>query len=547
MRESKSSLVYQTNKKSGVIYVYENNPYWSKEKGQSRARRKCIGKLDKETREIIPTQGRKTKQEAKPNGFVSGQDKTHPAMAARRYYGATYMLDAIGKKLGLTDDLKYCFPDSCKQILSIAYYLILEDNNPLSRFEKWASIHKHPYGKNIPSQRSSELFASITEEAKARFFKLQGKRRIEQEYWVYDITTLSSYSETLRQVQYGKNKENDALPQINLALLYGEESGLPFYYRKLAGNIPDSKTVTNLLAELSVLGYEKVKLVMDRGFYSEANINGLYREHLKFLVSAKKSLTFVRQELDAAADEIRMFHNYNQDFGLYAYTVTSEWNYTQQRPYKGDVIKEKRRLYIHLYYNIDKAAEDERNLDIQLAALRDELLSGKRVDGHEKLYAKYFDIKETPKRGVQVTAKNEAIKDARRYYGYFALLSNETMDAFTALSLYRAKDIIEKAFGNLKERLNMRRTLVSSEKSLDGKLFVEFIALIFLAYIDRQMKIKKLYKTYTLQDVLDKLDVIECFEYPGKDLRVGEVLEKQRLLFLDLEVLPLSSLQSTGI
>lgn len=32
----------------------------------------------------------------------------------------------------------------------------------------------------------------------------------------------------------------------------------------------------------------------------------------------------------------------------------------------------------------------------------------------------------------------------------------ETMDALTALHLYRMKDVVEKAFGNIKERLNMR-------------------------------------------------------------------------------------------
>lgn len=42
--------------------------------------------------------------------------------------------------------------------------------------------------------------------------------------------------------------------------------------------------------------------------------------------------------------------------------------------------------------------------------------------------------------------------EAARNYGYFALLSNEVQDLFEALSLYRSKDIVEKGFGNLKER-----------------------------------------------------------------------------------------------
>ena len=44
----------------------------------------------------------------------------------------------------------------------------------------------------------------------------------------------------MKQIRFGKNKDGENLPQINLALLFGEGSGLPFYYRKLAGNIPDS-------------------------------------------------------------------------------------------------------------------------------------------------------------------------------------------------------------------------------------------------------------------------------------------------------------------
>ena len=535
-----AAIVYQTDKRSGITYAYESVSFWDKNKKQSRAKRTLIGRFDKESGQIIPTDGR-----CKPKDDAISTPKRGPVPTletARCFYGATYLFDAIGEKLGIAPDLKQCFPNTYKQILSIAYYLILEENNPLFRFEKWSNLHKHPYGKDISSQRSSELFASITEEDKTTFFKLQGKRRIDKEFWAYDTTTISSHSEQLRQVQYGKNKENDPLPQFNLALVFGEESNLPFYYRKLAGNIPDSKTVKNLLADLNVLGFSKTKFVMDRGFYSEETINGLLKEHVKFLMVAKISLTFVRKELDAIYDGFRSFENFSEKYELYAQTVQSEWQYTQARPYKGDTLKDTKRMYIHLYYNLDKATEDEKGFDRKLLAMRSELKSGKRIPEHEKLYAKYFEVKTTPKRGTTVTVKEAAIKEAKRYYGFFALISNEKMDAITALEIYRNKDVVEKAFGNLKERLNMRRTLVSSEQSLDGKLFIEFIALIYLSYIKKQMQVHDLFKTYTLQGVFDKLDVIECFENPGQELRVGEVLEKQKALYADLGVAPPASL-----
>ncbi len=53
------------------------------------------------------------------------------------------------------------------------------------------------------------------------------------------------------------------------------------------------------------------------------------------------------------------------------------------------------------------------------------------------------------------------MEEAKRYYGYFALLSNDIKDAMDALETYRNKDLVEKAFNNLKERLNLRRVAVS--------------------------------------------------------------------------------------
>lgn len=535
-----AAIVYQKDKRSGITYAYESVSRWDKEKQQSRSKRKLIGRVDDATGEIVPTDGRGRKH--KPENAAKKRGPIPSESVQRRFYGATYLLDAIGDKLGITQDLKKCFPNNYKQLLSVAYYLILEENNPMFRFEKWHTLHKHPYDKDIPSQRSSELFASVKEENKEQFFRLQGKRRIEKEYWAYDITSISSYSEHLRQVQYGKNKENDRLPQINLAMVFGEESNLPFYYRQLAGNIPDSKTVKNLLADLNVLGISKVKLVMDRGFYSEDNINGLYKDHVKFLIAAKTSLKFIRKELEPIYEGFRSFEHYSEKYELYARTVQSEWNYTQERPYKDDTLTGKKRVYLHYYYNIDKAAEDEKAFDKKLINLRRELESGKRVPEHEKLYSRYFEIKTTPKRGTKAVVKQEVVLQAKKYYGYFVLLSNETMDAITALEIYRNKDVVEKAFGNLKERLNMRRTLVSSEQSLSGKLFAEFIALIYLSYIKKQMQENNLFRDYTLQSLLDKLDVIECYEQPGQAVRVGEILEKQKRIYKNLGVEPPTSL-----
>ena len=523
------AIIHQTDKRSGITYAYETTYRWDPEKKQSRSKRTIIGRVDKATGEIVPTDGRmkKAKSKSETDNPVKKPGPKPVINTRHMYYGATYLLEEMSNDIGLTSDLASCFPNIYQQILSIAFYLILEDNNPLYRFEKWHITHKHPFDEDITSPRSSELFASITDQQINQVFRLQGRRRIKEEYWAYDSSSISSYSETLKQVQYGKNKENDKLPQLNLLLVYGEKSGLPFYYRKLAGNIPDVKTVKHLIGELDILGFNKTKFVMDRGFYSEANINELYKAHVKFLVGVRLSLKFVKQHLNDVYDDIRMFQNFMEDNNTYGVTIPIEWDYSQERPYKGDIITEKRRMYLHLFYNLDKGAEEESVFDKRIAILYRELRDNNPVESHQKDYDKYFFVKTTPKRGITVTPNDHAIREAKRYMGYFALITNETMDAPTALHLYRQKDVVEKAFGNIKERLNMRRLLVSSERSLDGKLFVQFIALILISHLYKKMKDSELINKYSLHQLLDKLDVIECFESPRKALRIGELLNSQ--------------------
>lgn len=62
------SIIRQTDKRTGVTYVYESESYWDKEKQQPRSRRTLIGKVDAETGEVVPTgkSGRKKTRAEEP-------------------------------------------------------------------------------------------------------------------------------------------------------------------------------------------------------------------------------------------------------------------------------------------------------------------------------------------------------------------------------------------------------------------------------------------------------------------------------------------------
>ena len=58
------AIIKQHDKRSGITYAYESHSYWDPEKKMSRAKRKLIGRVDPETGEILPTDGRNKKTRA---------------------------------------------------------------------------------------------------------------------------------------------------------------------------------------------------------------------------------------------------------------------------------------------------------------------------------------------------------------------------------------------------------------------------------------------------------------------------------------------------
>ena len=69
------SIVYQTDKRSGITYVYESKAYWDKEKKQSRSKRTLIGRVDPETGEILKTDGRCKKNSPYKTVQLTEQDE----------------------------------------------------------------------------------------------------------------------------------------------------------------------------------------------------------------------------------------------------------------------------------------------------------------------------------------------------------------------------------------------------------------------------------------------------------------------------------------
>ncbi|MBS4455416.1 IS1634 family transposase [Tuanshanicoccus lijuaniae] len=500
--------------KAKKTYVYEVEAYYDPEIKNTRRKCKILGYRDPETGEIKPTRKRKPKV-----ATHSSEENllTLAKQIERQHYGATYYLHELAKQLHLIDDLQTVLPNHYQQVLNLAYYLILSPTNSMQFFSYWSKHQYLPYDceQTLTSQRISELFQLIDEEIKQRFFNARMNRTINKEFLYYDTTSISSYSKTLSYAKYGYNKEDDKLPQINLAVVYGNETKLPLMYRYLLGDIPDSKTIPWLISLFDTIEKERIKLVMDRGFYSEKNVYQLIEENIGFIIGVKKNLKYVQAIMDQAKATIDNVEQYSTRYRLSGVRIQTDYFKTKSK--KGHYP-----LQLYVYYDAEQASEQANEFNKKLQQYMHELEMNKEKEANKHQYATYF-IKENQNGKIVYRYNNEAIKVKKGNFGYFVLMSSFKKDVWDILSLYRNKELIEDAFHNLKDRLNMRRMRVSSERGLEGKMFVQFIALILQAQLKQTLEQSSLNKEYTIQGFLSELNRVDILSIKGIGKTVGEV------------------------
>jgi transposase len=234
---------------------------------------------------------------------------------------------------------------------------------------------------------------------------------------------------------------------------------------------------------------------MDKGFYSKVNIDEMYDKHIRFLIGVPFTVGYANEFVKIAkADGIRLHENYKRVFDdeVYVKSKLTKW--------KG------RRFYTHVYFDSLKAELENRKFDRKLYDCFKELEEGNVNDAHKTFYQKFFRVKETPKRGRKVEYNQEAIDNHRENTtGWFVLVTNDVKDPVNALEIYRMKDTAEKAFDDLKNDLDCKRLRIHSNQAMEGRLFIQFIALILSAKIKHIMNEGGWFKNHDMQQVIDEM------------------------------------------
>ena len=341
---------------------------------------------------------------------------------------------------------------------------------------------------------------------------------------VYDITSMSSYSQNIGLLEYGYNRDGFDLPQINLSLIVDKDLGIPLMYDLYPGSIADVSTLKNTVKKMKAQGVRNYTLIMDRGFFSTDNIEAMVSADLSFIIPPTSNLKNVKEAISAIHSSIDDPENltlYEKE-PLFVMPVSIEVG--------------ENKLNGYAYYDQKREQQERSSLYKRLYDLMDLLKSknlkpwmnpGEVFRETAKRDAKFIEWKAVDGKFV-VSLRKNAISQAINKMGKFILLYRGVFSWVECLSLYRSKDVVEKGFDVLKNDIELMPANLRTNSSLRGYLFIAFLALILRMKLMRMMIDAQLNKRYSVDGLLTELEKIKIMVLPDGEMITTEITKKQR-------------------
>jgi len=501
---------------NGKEYWYEDTPYYDNEKKQIRYHSRYLGK----NVNGVPLKVRTDVSET----------ERHSAPRTAHTYGHLIPLQAIIQDLHLDEYLKGTATEPDKHaILALALNRVVRPtamHNIQTWYEETSLILDHPE-LPLTSQNVSELLSGIGESGIPEQFMGELIRASgTQSTFIYDITSLSGYSQLINLLEYGYNRDGLDLPQLNLSLVLDKEKGIPVMYDIYPGSIVDVNTLKNTIQKIRSLGIDHYTLVLDRGFFSQGNLEELLGENLSFIIPAATSLKEIKEllmEVQRDLTDPQYLKKYHKS-PLFVKPVTFS---LQDMKVNG-----------FCYYD-PKREQDERNLlYLRLHDMKAKLESVRvpRWRKHEDLFKEltgklmnFFTWSVDVDRFV-VSIKTNAVTQRLNHIGNQIIFSTGNLDWKECLSCYRERDAVEKAFRIIKNDLLTLPLNARKESSVRGFLFINFISLIIRLRLLRLMKESDPIKEFTVDGLLLELSKIKKIQLVNGEIIVSEITKKQRTI-----------------
>jgi len=443
--------------------------------------------------------------------------------------GERLVLDEAARRTGLKGILSSTLGrETAEKVLQLAYYWNCT-GDALSDSSVWFEERAF---KDLQSPRISELVRDLSEEKCSSFIRKWVRKKAASRKVCYDVTSISTYATGIDIAEYGYNRDRENwLKQINLAMVTDRDTHMPLAFRQLRGSINDASTLVDTLNEFMAYDAKPEGLIMDKGFWSDSNLQHMADNHVKCMMPMPSHLALSKEIIGKRKDEVfenKPYVDANEE-ATYWCTVY-------------DPRGEGKRAWAHVYYSPKLESERKDRFMRRYYDCRQELIDGKEAEGHRKFHDEYFELSRKGRGGKLHVREKQKMSDIldKASFGYWILYTDFEKDAVKALLTYRDRNFIEVGFDDMKGATDGKRLRVQSSNAVYGRLFIQFCAQILRTELrTMSASLQKETRKYAASpsSILKRVRSLTMVKYGGryKDQFVA-VSKGQRLIFKDLHI-----------
>lgn len=413
--------------------------------------------------------------------------------------------------------------------LDLAAYSIITENNAGQYYPDYA--FNHPlltYGMKVYSDsKVSDFINSITRDQSISFQNGWNDRHDHRQkiYISYDSTNKNCSAGDLDLVEYGHPKDDCGKPVLNYSIAYDTRNAQPLFYEEYPGSIVDISQLQLMLEKAKGYGYRQIGFILDRGYFSRANIRYMDKCGFEFVIMMKGMKPLVRDLVSGVKGTFEEKREYSiRDYKVNGITV-------KRQLYASDQSER----YFHIYFNerrqISERESLEAGIDRMSAFLQDH--EGTRME-HLEGFEHYFDLiyyhrGEADEKFMYGRERYDVINAEIALCGYFVIITSEKMTAEQAIAMYKGRDASEKLFCGDKSYLGNRSLRIHSNESMHAKIFIEFTALIIrnriYTLLKEQMSRSAAKHNYmTVPAAIRELEKIEIVRQSDQNYRLDYAL-----------------------
>lgn len=498
-----------------ITYCYQLVPV----EGKTSPSRKLIGRLvndEPDCSRMFPNEQyyalRKLEMPEPDYAHISKAGRPSSAVyreGTRTYPGFALMAFAALERSGAMPFLTEVFGETRAQqiaFLATHYCAGYTSTEDLAMHSVIHNVLKGAQG--LTKQGASELFASgIRKEDISAFFDRWIPLASGNDTAAYDVTALPTQARKTVEAEYGYTHGGPSLPQVNYALFSNTVTGMPIFYEHYCGSLSDKTSLLRVMDTARSHGFEGVKVVMDRGFASGDNIDGLTEMGIEFVMGVPCTFKEVKEKLtefgkrnylpfSSRVTDLRHDGTVSEE-DCFCETLDYEWN--------------GRKLRLHLYRNEMESARQRSSFTARLRYCRDYALKHDAMPDLS-LYAEAASCfyREKGKNGKWVLDEPK-VNDRLARMGCFALFSSPSanLSGQKALQICRSREIDEELFNCLKTDDNGVPLRVHGDDALNGKFFVLFLSTVIRRFILSRTRELLRQGGHSFRHLTDTLNLIE--------------------------------------